>query len=699
MSLLSFAKEGDLESFKKECSKVDPTSMSAFGTFQRDEGSLTVELKGKPIHAACYFGQIEIIKYLIDTYGLDLTINDNSGEAYEVTQFDRNEGKGMTAIHWACYGFQKSVFDLLKKNYNSSDNGADTHSFSQLNFGKLKESNDLVIGGKKGFEAIHSNIDCAINFASKIISTYGPKGRDKLIIDENGEMIISNDGATILKNLKSKEPISQILLKLSSTQDEMIGDGTTSIVLFCSYLLKEIQKLILEGEENIMKIIEECQKCCNFILNEIEKDLQFDLIKKEELRDLISIPFHSKLLYHNRFYFSDLILESIEKVKEFNLNTINILSIPGGSLDESFLINGIVFPQTFYYAGYEQQLKYINNPKILLLNHEIELKHQKEFAKILINNPKEYDSFIDSEWKLIKNKLEKIIELKYDLIIDTKVIGDLPTQYFTQNNITNISRIPNEIMNMIIHSVNGTIQTSLEMIESPNIFGTCELYEERTIGNERYGILSGCKNTNHVTLVLRGSSDQILKEAQRSLNDSISVTCNILKSKYYSYGGGSLEMECSTRLLNHANEIDKNILKSYSNALENMVSTISNNCNLNTKNILSDLRSIHSKKININSDRYDIDINNSERYGIDILNNKVEDMKLLKIIEPSIMKKNVFSLATQCVCDILEIDFVVIMPQEESENEKNKRISEELKKRKYAEKKWKEFQNSLQKNL
>ena len=166
----------------------------------------------------------------------------------------------------------------------------------------------------------------------------------------------------------------------------------------------------------------------------------------------------------------------------------------------------------------------------------------------------------------------------------------------------------------------------------------------------------------------------------------------MLKNKFYTYGGGSLEMELSKRLLNN-DKIDKNISKCYSNALESLVETISNNCNLNTKEIMKELKLIHSLKKEEN------ELNSNSRFGIDILNNKIEDMKKLKIFEPSMIKKNIFLLSTESVCNILEIDFVIIMPQEESEKEKNKKTENELKKRKYAQKKWKEFQNSLQKNL
>jgi chaperonin GroEL (HSP60 family) len=178
-------------------------------------------------------------------------------------------------------------------------------------------------------------------------------------------------------------------------------------------------------------------------------------------------------------------------------------------------------------------------------------------------------------------------------------------------------------------------------------------------------------------------------KAERSLNDAISVASKIKESKFYSYGGGSLEMELAARL-KKSTHIDKCVLKCFSNALEQMVNTISDNCNLNTKTLISQLKQIHSSSSKESSEF---------RFGIDILNNKVEDMKKLKIVEPSLVKKNVISLATECACNILEIDFVVVMPQEESERERSKRISEELKQRKYAEKKWKEFQNSLQKKI
>lgn len=229
-----------------------------------------------------------------------------------------------------------------------------------------------------------------------------------------------------------------------------------------------------------------------------------------------------------------IVKRAIQSMKNFHRKSIHILPIPGGSLTDSELVNGIVFKRTFTYAGFEQQPKMIRNPKILLLNHEvctslnllnfkIELKHQKEFARLVINSPTEYHSFVDTEWQLLYRKLDQIYKTKCNVILDIQVrrwknanwskpIGDLATQHFVQKEITNISRIPKDLMEKISKIVGGKIQASLEDLSDETIFGHCELFEERTIGDDRYCILSGCPNAEQVTLILRGASDEILKE-------------------------------------------------------------------------------------------------------------------------------------------------------------------------------------------
>lgn len=367
--------------------------------------------------------------------------------------------------------------------------------------------------------------------------------------------------------------------------------------------------------------------------------------------------------------------------KNFDRKSLNIVCIPGGSLRDSYLINAVVFKRTFSYAGYEQQPKLIKNPKILLLDHEIELKHQKEFAKISINDPKDYNRFIETEWNIVYDKIQKICETKCNVVFDSHVIGDLATQNFVKMDILNMSRIPQDTMNLIQKSTGGLIQNSLENLNEENILGTCEQYEERTIGDERYCILTGCKSEIQ-TLILRGSSEQILKEAERSLNDSVCVGVNILETPSFLLGGGSLEVELSTKLRNLNDELYlKDIYDSYSDALDEMVTTLCENCNIHSSNMLTSLKKIHQEK----------SIKNSDRYGVDIHQKIPNDIYELGIFEPANVKKNILICATETACSILQIDYIIKMPQDETEEERTKRVTDELKKRKYAEKKWKEM--------
>jgi T-complex protein 1 subunit eta len=543
-------------------------------------------------------------------------------------------------------------------------------------------------GSINGKDATLRNLSVAVELADQIRSTYGPRGRDKLIVHDDGEITISNDGATILKLLVLKHPIAQLLTKLSVTQDVQIGDGTTGVVLFASYLCEQAHKLVNLGYHTHV-IIRGYKLAYQFVSEYIVK-LQKPIVS--QLQNIIRVPLNSKILNHEQIFFSELLMKGMEMVtsvgNEFDLNSIRILTIPGASLLDSYIIDGIVFKQTFSYAGYEQQSKCIESPKILLLNHEIELKHQKEYAHLMINNVSEYENFVNTEWDLVYRKMDQIYKTECNLILDTQGIGDLATQHFTRMGITNISRIDSATMREISESIGAPVHASLENLSNDQtLHGTCNRFEELTIGDDQYCVLSGSPKKKTVTLILRGSSDEILQEAKRSIHDAICVLSNALKYPWYLYGGGATETTLRSALHKHCDEMEQlppvespnkiialnakhlntqviECMRVYGDALQELVATLARNANLDSADIIAQLNYIHYQNTP-----------NANRCGININTGMIDDMEDLCVFEPSTIKKHALSAATEAACMILSIDHVVTMPRAETEQERVARLA------------------------
>lgn len=525
----------------------------------------------------------------------------------------------------------------------------------------------------------------------------------------------SIDGATVLRMMKPEHPVAKLLVQLSQTQDREVGDGTTGVVLLTAALLRRALEVVQRGVHTHL-IARGYRLALEHSLLQIDRikepliqsetgghtaadghDHDNKDLRREMLRRIVQLPLNSKLLSHDQTFFADMIVRAVELVgaERFNAQSVHIVPIVGDTLRDSFLVDGIVFSKSFVYAGYEQQPKHIERPKILLLNHEIELKHQKEFARLVINDPSQYNEFVDTEWQLVYRKLQQIYDTECTLVLDQQAIGDLATQHFAQRGISNISRIPEQVMQAIASAVGGTILSSLENIGSTatndefGIFGTCDLFEERNIGDERYCILSGCQGgagrgrPRTVTMVVRGSSEEVVQEAVRSLHDAISVCSNVLQDPYFVYGGGATEMfiresleaictgsdEGTNAIASqlHRNPKLVDCIMSFAQSMEDVVHILANNSGLDAASIGAELRHIHHNK----------QLPNWWRHGIDIWNECTGDMERCNVLEPVAIKRHAIMTATEAACLILSIDYVIQKPVVDTTTNPPKEINSE----------------------
>ena len=296
----------------------------------------------------------------------------------------------------------------------------------------------------QGKEEILSNIEACLALVEIIRTTLGPRGMDKMIISDGGSTTISNDGATIIKLLNIEHPAGKSLVDVAKSQDNEIGDGTTSVMIFAGELLKEAKQFIEDGISP------------QIIINGFWRGLQLALKKlsecavtinknsEEEKRNLLlkcaETSLNSKLIASNKEFFSKMIVEAVEKLEGFkDKDLIGIKHITGGSITDSLLIDGVAFKKSFSYAGFEQQPKKFKDAKIIILNVELELKSEKENSELRISNPEDFQSFVDAEWKIINKKLENIVNSGANVVLSKLPIGDLATQYFADRNVRRFS--------------------------------------------------------------------------------------------------------------------------------------------------------------------------------------------------------------------------------------------------------------------
>ncbi|KAM0674383.1 hypothetical protein GVAV_001996 [Gurleya vavrai] len=565
------------------------------------------------------------------------------------------------------------------------------------------------IDNRQGTSQVLSNIKLLTHLSSYLKTTLGPYGLDKLIVTNNTQ-IITNDGATIMKSLNFNHPAAKLMKSISIAQDDEVGDGTTSVVLFTVEILKSLEEIIRKGGvDNVIKSID---KILNICINKLEensikiisnkneetiknpsidnsqnkenvknkindyteniknnasntnnsqKNNNIDNTKSESifnneedfieernnfLKKLAKTALTSKVVKYEKEFFSNLIVNGLSENKK-----LAIKKIKGGSFKDSFLFEGVAFEKCFTYAGYEQQPKLIKNPKVLLTNVELEWKSERENAEMRIKNVDEYQNVVNAEWKIIKDKLDFIVKSGAKVVLSKLAIGDYATQYFARFGIFCAGRVNSSDINKIKECSKAQILSSLadRNIDFEKVLGEFDLFEEKQIGNLRYNFLHLKKTA---TIVLRGPGDEILNEMERSLNDAnMIVKKNMKESLEIITGGGSNEMQISIELKKKGSEFDTEKMFIYfaiSHALENYISILSSNFGMDSIETITNLRVVHKE--------------GKKSFGVVNNRNLVGDMIEAGVFEPLSVKKNIFINAFNAVKTILMIDSTIMVP-------------------------------------
>ncbi|KAK1175132.1 T-complex protein 1 subunit eta [Acipenser oxyrinchus oxyrinchus] len=515
----------------------------------------------------------------------------------------------------------------------------------------LKEGTD----SSQGVPQLVSNINACQVIAEAVRTTLGPRGMDKLMVDNRGKATISNDGATILKLLDVVHPAAKTLVDIAKSQDAEVGDGTTSVTLLAAEFLKQVKPYVEEGlhPQTIIRSSTATQLAVKKI-NEIavsvkkgDKDEQKSLLVK-----CASTALNSKLIAVQKEFFSMMVVDAVMMLDDLlPLKMIGMKKVQGGALEDSQLVAGVAFKKTFSYAGFEMQPKKYENPKIALLNVELELKAEKENAEVRVKSVEDYQAIVDAEWNILYDKLEKIYKSGAKVVLSKLPIGDVATQFFADRDLFCAGRVQEEDLKRTMMACGGSIQTSVGSL-TDDVLGQCALFEEVQVGGERYNFFKGCPKAKTCTIILRGGAEQFMEETERSLHDAIMIVRRAIKNDSVVAGGGAIEMELSKYLRDYSRTIpgkQQLLIGAYAKALEIIPRQLCDNAGFDATNILNKLRAKHAQA--------------GMWYGVDVNNEDIADNYIACVWEPSIVRINALTAASEAACLILSVDETIKNPR------------------------------------
>jgi len=520
----------------------------------------------------------------------------------------------------------------------------------------LKDGTD----SSQGKPQLISNINACQAIVDAVSTTLGPRGMDKLIVDSGGKATISNDGATIMKLLDVVHPAAKTLVDIAKSQDAEVGDGTTSVVLLAGELLKQSKPFVEDGVHPQI-IVKAFRKATQLVVQKIrEISVQIKRDDPREQRDLFvkcaATALSSKLVARQKSFFSNMVVDAVMSLDELlPLNMIGMKKIQGGALEDSQLIMGVAFKKTFSYAGFEMQRKKYTQPKLALLNIELELKAEKTNAEVRVDNVEEYQKVVDAEWSILYEKLDQIHQSGAKVVLSKLPIGDVATQYFADKDMFCAGRVTDEDLKRTMQACGGAIQTTVSNLTS-DVLGTCEDFEEIQIGGERYNVFTGCPKAKTCTVIMRGGTEQFIEETERSLHDAIMIVRRAIKNDSVVAGGGAIEMELSKYLRDHSRTIpgkEQLLIGAMAKALEIIPRQLCDNAGFDATNILNKLRQKHAQ--------------GHTWYGVDITKEDIADNLETFVWEPAIVKINALTAASEAACLILSVDETVQNPKSQQD--------------------------------
>ena len=503
----------------------------------------------------------------------------------------------------------------------------------------------------KGRDAQKNNIAAAKLISEVVRSSLGPRGMDKMLVDGLGDVTITNDGATILKEIDVQHPAAKMMVEISKATDNEVGDGTSSVVVLAGALIEKAEELITKDvhptiivdgyRKSALKSIE--------IYNHLAQKI--DPGNKSELIRVARTSMQTKLVSRDSDELSEVVVNAALQVSEPNesayiidIDDVKVEKKTGGSLRDTKLIKGIVLDKEVVHGGMPKR---VEKAKIALINSALEIEKTEFDAKININSPDQMKMFLEEENKMLKNMVDKIISSGANVAICQKGIDDVAQHYLAKSNILAIRRVKESDMTKLSRATGARIVNNLEDLSSKDL-GSADLAEERKVETDKWVFIEGCKHPKAVTILIRGGSQRVVDEAERSIHDALMVTKDVMEKPSIVAGGGSPESYVAGKLREWSSTLsgrEQLAADKFAESLEVIPLALAENAGMDPIDTLTELRSKQTK--------------GSKWSGIDARAGKVVDMSKLDIVEPLSVKEQIIKSATEVASMILRIDDVI----------------------------------------
>ena len=506
-------------------------------------------------------------------------------------------------------------------------------------------------GESKGREAQRNNITAAKLIAEVVRTSLGPRGMDKMLVDSMGDVTITNDGATMLKELDVQHPAAKMMVEISKATDNEVGDGTTSAVVVAGALLEKAEDLIDKEVHPVVivdgysKAVEKAQKILEEMAEKVDPTSKADLIK------IADTSMRTKLVSEDAPHLASVVVDAVLQVAEqtgtkfkVDIDNVKVEKKAGGAITDTRLIQGIVLDKEVVHSGMP---KMIEGAKIALVNSALEIEKTEFSAEIRINDPQQMQQFMDEESNILKGMVEKVKTAGANVLVCQKGIDDLAQHFLSKAGILTVRRVKESDMTKLAKATGARIVTNLDDLTSKDL-GNAKVVEERKLEDDKWVFVEGCKNPKAVTILVRGGTQRIVDESERALHDAIMVTKDVVELPAIVAGGGAPEAEVSFQLRNWAQKLsgrEQLAAMKFADAIESIPLTLAENAGMDPIDTQVDLRARHGK--------------DGKWFGVDAMNGKVADMYAKNVVEPLAVKLQILRAATEAASMILRIDDVI----------------------------------------
>ena len=504
----------------------------------------------------------------------------------------------------------------------------------------------------KGNQAQRNNITAAKAIAEIVRTSLGPRGMDKMLVNNLGDVTITNDGATILKEIDVQHPAAKMMVEISKATDNEVGDGTTSTVVLAGSLLSKAEELIAKGVHPTVIVdgyTMASEKAIEILKNASTK---VDPTDRQILGKIARTSMASKLVSVNSEPLSKIVVDAVIEVSEkasdnklkVDVDNIKVEKKAGGSIEDTKLIQGIVLDKEIVHGTMPKR---IEEAKIALLNAALEIEKTEMSAEIRISDPQQMHMFLEEENRMLKSMADKISASGANVLLCQKGIDDLAQHYLAKEGILAVRRVKESDMNNLAKATDGRVLSNIDELSADDL-GYAKLVEERKVETDKWVFVEGCKNPKAVSVLIRGGSQRVVDEAERSVHDAVMAVKDVVEYPYITVGAGAPEVYISQKIREWSSSLtgrSQLAVERFADSVEEIAIALAENAGMDPLDTQTQLRAKAALA--------------KPKYGVDVINGKVTDMAAKDIFEPLKVKEQVISAATEASCMILRIDDVI----------------------------------------